>query len=139
MQAGRVEFKVGKLVVLGNKFDFKAEPSLTFTARPGDVGDVYLQYGYREASKEKETLNLSFNVELNGKSLGTRKTRIEDSRVLTDEQWGLLKHETVLNSKGIIRGKYTIEATYEKGAWNGKGATSATPFKQTGEFTVTVR
>lgn len=139
MEPKRHEFKVGKLVVNGAKFEFHAEPTMKFNAKPGDVGDLYLQYGYREASKEKETFTLNFTVELNGKTLGTRKTKIEDSRVVTDEQWGLLKHETTLNTKGILKGKYTIEATYEKGAWSGKGATAVTPFKQSGDFVVTVR
>jgi hypothetical protein len=139
MEPARHEFKVGKLVVNGERFDFKPEPALKFAAKPGDLGDIYLHYGYREASKAKETLNLSFTVELDGKVLGTRKTKVEDSRVVTDEQWGLLKHETTLNTKGTLKGRFTIEATYEKGAWSGKGGTAVTPFKQTGEFTVTVR
>lgn len=139
MEPKRHEFKVGKLVVNGSKFEFQPEATMTFTAKPGDVGDLYLQYGYREASKEKETLTLNFTVELDGKTLGTRRTKIEDSRIVTDEQWGLLKHETTLITKGTLKGKYTIEASYEKGAWSGKGGTAVTPFKKTGEFVVTVR
>jgi hypothetical protein len=138
MDPTRREFKVGKLVVNGHKFEFHAEPT-QFTAKPGDIGDIYLHYGYKEASKDKETLELRFTVSLDGKELGTRRTIIKDSRVVTDEQWGLLKHETTLNTKGTVKGSFTIEGSYEKGAWSGKGGVAVTPFRKDGTFTVTVR
>ena len=139
MEAPRHEFKIGKLVVVGNRFDFRPETALMFGGKPGDLASVYLQYGYEEASNDKESLDLRFTVEIDGKKLGTRTTRIEDSPLVKDQQWGLLKHETSLNKKGTLKGRYTIEATYAKGGWTGRGKTATIPFLQTGEFTVNVR
>lgn len=140
MEPTRREFRIGKLTVDGEKFKFMPEAAaLKFDAKPGDLANLYLHYRYAEASKDKETFDLSFTVELNGKVLGTRKTKIEDSRVVKDEQWGLLKHEANLTTKGTVKGKFTIEANYAKVAWSGKGATANTPFKQSGEFVVNVR
>lgn len=139
MEPRRQEFRVGKLVVQGDRFAFEPEASLKFEGRTGDIASVYLHYGYEEASRLKETLDLKFSVEFNGKRLGTRSTRIEDSRVVKDEQWGLLKYETNLDTKGTLKGAFTIEATYEKGLWSGKGENARTPFKHVGGFIITVR
>ncbi|HLE47932.1 MAG TPA: hypothetical protein VI818_06510 [Candidatus Thermoplasmatota archaeon] len=137
--AGRQEYKLGKLVVKGKSFEFRPPETFTFEGKVGDQAGLYLQYGYKEASRAKEFLHLRFSVKLEGNDLGMKEVKIEDQPMTTDEEWGLLKHETPLAKKGLINGRFTIEGTYTETQWRGKGPVNETPFKHEGKFQITVR
>ncbi|MBI2077096.1 MAG: hypothetical protein HYT80_01815 [Euryarchaeota archaeon] len=137
--AARQDYKLGKLVVKGSSFEFRPPETFSFEGKMGDQAGLYLQYGYKEATRAKEFLHLRFGVKLENNDLGVKEVKIEDQPLTTDEEWGLIKLETPLEKKGTISGRFTIEGTYTETAWRGKGPSNQTPFRHEGKFQIRVR